>query len=630
MVVERPGRRERRGPSSGIYAPLPRSIAGVGDHLLRCSILTIVLSCAARASAMAQQDSIRSVPNQDTTRIISGHDTAATRMIVPADTVRLPVSCDGKVISEILVIRQPPTILSKVKPVWVRPVVAVAIQHRNTKADAITPFLQVQQGEECSDFRLAESARVLRAQPYLADAEVHAYSDGSGGVVVEVTTVDEVPLVLNVGVSHGSLSRFTYGNSNIMGDGLYAAAEWRQGFAYRDGFGARFTNYHAFHGPNTASVIVERFPLSSNYAAMLAHPFYTQFQRMGWYGGVRRTSDYTSFIRPNDLTLSLGTARTQWDLGGVFRVGGGRGHFFAGPLISQQRITTDGTARIITDSGFVASPDSLIDGRYPTQDETRLAAVVGMRFLRYVKAYGFDALTGPQDMGKGIQLATLLGRGVGRGDHGELASADLYMGVGSETSFLALRTQWETQRRPDLGYWGDVVGSGRLAWYYKPSDEGTWISSLELSGGWRERTPFQLTLGDRQGGLRGYHGSQIPGARRMVLRVERRWVLGSITRFDNIGIAAFGDAGKMWAGSVPYGVNSGVKASLGLSLLAAVPKQSRRLMRVDLAMPVVRTPHAGFEMRAGITTPLLGLWREPRDVARARGLALSSDVFTWP
>jgi hypothetical protein len=597
--------------------------------VVRCTCTAIFLISASRATATAQKDTTN-MPSGDTTRIVAGEDTAATSTIVPTDTARSPVSCDGKVISEILVIRQPPTMLSKVKPAWIRPAVAVAIQHRNTKADAITPFLQVEQGEECSDFRLAESARVLRAQPYMADAEVHAFPDDSGGVMVEVTTVDEVPLVLNVGMSHGSFSRINYGNSNIMGDGLYAAVEWRQGFAYRDGFGARFTNYHAFHGPNAATVIVERFPLSTNYAATLSHPFYTQFQRMGWFGGVRRTTDYVSFIRPNDLTVSLGTGRTQWDLGGVFRVGGGRGHFFAGPLISQQRLTTDGVARIITDSGFVTSPDSLLDGRYPVQDETRLAAVVGMRFLRYQRVHGFDALTGAQDVGRGLQLSALFGRGVGAGDHGMVVSADLYAGTGSETSFLALRTQWESQRRPAEGMWGDVVGSGRLAWYYKPSESGTWISSLELTGGWRERTPFQLTLGDREGGVRGYHDARIPGARRLVMRVERRWVLGGITRFDNVGIAAFGDAGKMWAGNVPYGVTSGVKASLGLSLLASVPRQSRRLIRIDLAMPVVRTPHTGFQARASITAPILGLWKEPRDVARARSLALSSDVFTWP
>ena len=601
-----------------------------GHRLLRISCLVVPLVCITRTRAAAQQDTSRAVAGQDTTRIISGQDTATVASPRSRDTTRSPVSCDGKTISEIMVIRQPPTLLSKVRPAWARPIVAVAVQHRNTKADAITPFLQVEQGKECSDFRLAESARVLRAQPYLADAEVHAFPDDSGGVLVEVTTVDEVPLVLDVGVSHGDLSRVTYGNSNIVGDGIYAVAEWRQGFAYREGYGARLTNYHAFGGANAVAVTVERFPLTSHYGVAMTHPFYTQFQRMGWYAGVRKTTDYASFIRPDDPTLSLGVSRTQWDLGGVFRVGGGRGHFFAGPLISQQRVTADATPRIITDSGFVPASDSSIDGRYPTQDETRLSVVIGMRFLKYVKAYGFDALSGPQDMGKGIQLATLVGRGVGAGDHAGLVSGDLYMGVGSERSFIALRTQWETQHRPDPDVWGDIVGSGRLAWYYKPSDGATWITSMEFSGAWRERTPFQLTLGDHRGGLRGFHDARIAGARRLVMRLERRWLLGGFTRFDNIGIAAFGDAGKMWAGTVPFGVNSDVKASLGISLLAAVPKQSRRLLRVDFAMPVTRTPHTGLQMRAGITVPILGLWREPRDVARARSLALSSDVFTWP
>lgn len=619
--------RRRRDALPG---PLLKGAASSGYRALRISCMAFPLVCLTRERLSAQQDTTRIVAAQDTTRVLAGRDTSDLASSAMKDSTRSPISCDGKKISEILVIRQPPTLLSTMKPAWARPIAAVVVQHHNTKANAITPFLQVEQGEECSDFRLAESERVLRAQPYVADAEVHAFADDSGGVVVEVTTVDEVPIVLDVGAARGQLSRFMYGNSNIMGDGMYGRAEWRQGFAFPDGFGARFINYHAFGGPNALTLTLENFPLSSRYAVTLTHPFYTQFQRMGWFAGVRKTADFVNFIRQDDPTLSLRISQTQWDLGGVFRVGGARGHFFAGPLVSQQRIAPDETARLITDTGFIEPFDSSLDGRFPTQDETRLSAVLGMRFLRYLKTYGFDALTGSQDMGKGIQLATLIGRGVGAGDHAGLASADLYMGVGSETSFLALRTQWETQHQHDPDVWGDIVGSGILSWYYKPSEGATWISSLELSGAWRERMPFQLTLGDSRGGLRGYGGARLAGGRRLVMRLERRWVLGGLTRFDNIGIAAFSDVGKLWAGNVPFGVNSGTKASVGLSLLAAVPKQSRRLLRIDLAMPLMKTPHTGFELRAGVTAPIRGLWREPRDVARARSLALSSDVFTWP
>ncbi|HEY9515415.1 MAG TPA: hypothetical protein VIQ74_06990 [Gemmatimonadaceae bacterium] len=569
------------------------------------------LACLPLMRAHAQGDTTRIIAEEDTTRVVGE-------------------SCDDKLISEIVVIRQPPALFSKVRPAWIRPVAGMVVQHRTTKATAIVPFLQVEQGEKCSDFRLAESARVLRAQPYIADAEVRAYPDSSGGVRVEVTTVDEIPLVLGAEFRRGNFSKFSYGNSNIMGDGLYSVVEWRQGFAYRDGFGARFINHHAFGGANAFELRLQRFPLTTLYSAALAHPFYTQFQRMGWFAGIRRHNDYVDFLRPDDRTLSLQITRTQWDVGGVFRVGGGQGHFFAGPLLSQQRTTPDSSATIITDSGFAGTADTVLDGRYSSRYSTRLLAVVGMRFLSFIKARGFDALTGPQDVGEGVQLSTVFGRGIGSGEHDALVGADLYAGVGSEKSFLGIRSQWETQRQNDVGRWGDVVGSTRLAWYYKPSDSGTWITDLELSGGWRQRTPFQLTIGDNRGGLRGYSGSRIAGARRVVMRLERRWVLGGFTRFDNIGIAAFGDAGKMWAGAVPFGVNSGVKASLGVSLLAAVPKQSRRLVRLDLAMPIVRTPHTGFRVRAGITAPMPGLWREPSDVTRARSLALSSNVFTWP
>ena len=52
-----------------------------------------------------------------------------------------------------------------------------------------------------------------------------------------------------------------------------------------------------------------------------------------------------------------------------------------------------------------------------------------------------------------------------------------------------------------------MIGSGRLAWYVKPAAAHVVISSLELSGERGERVPFQLALGDRQGGVRGYSAS---------------------------------------------------------------------------------------------------------------------------
>jgi outer membrane protein assembly factor BamA len=102
-----------------------------------------------------------------------------------------------------------------------------------------------------------------------------------------------------------------------------------------------------------------------------------------------------------------------------------------------------------------------------------------------------------------------------------------------------------------------------------------------------------------------------------------------VARRADVGLATFVDAGKTWAGDVPFGVTSPVKASVGVGLLAAVPV-SQRLWRLDLAVPVSADADAkGWEVRLS-TTRVRGFWREPQDVARLRAAAAPSTIFTWP
>jgi hypothetical protein len=167
-----------------------------------------------------------------------------------------------------------------------------------------------------------------------------------------------------------------------------------------------------------------------------------------------------------------------------------------------------------------------------------------------------------------------------------------------------------------------------LAWYVKPADAHVLIGSLEFGGAWRQRLPFQLRLGERRGGVRGYGGSRAAGAVRAVVRLEERWSMGTVTRHGELGIAGFADAGRVWAGDAPFGVDSPVKVGLGVGLLAAVPPGSRRLWRLDLMVPVSADPHAGWEVRLTVTRTGL-FWRDPGDVARAHAGAAPSAIFGW-
>jgi hypothetical protein len=332
---------------------------------------------------------------------------------------------------------------------------------------------------------------------------------------------------------------------------------------------------------------------------------------------------YTSFVRPDTEAISLGVVRRFADIGSVLRVGFGRRVGFVGGLLTYERVTPAAQAVVISDSGLVADTSAALGGPFPRYENVRLNAVVGVRSLSFLEVRGFDALAAVQDVARGVQFGIVAGRG-----NDTFLSADLYAGAGSPRLFTALRVEAEG-RRAGADRWDSMVASGRLALYWKPSGAHLVIASNELSGGWRMRIPFQLALGAVPGGVRGYHDSRVVGAVRSVARLEDRWSLGRLNRHVGLGFTTFADAGVVWAGAVPFGVHSGVKTGVGAGLLAAIPPQSKRLWRLDVAVPVSTDAHARWEIR--LTTVWVGgFWSEPRDVAQVRAGAAPSLIFTWP
>ena len=69
--------------------------------------------------------------------------------------------------------------------------------------------------------------------------------------------------------------------------------------------------------------------------------------------------------------------------------------------------------------------------------------------LPFLRASGFDALEGAQDLRTGVQLATLLGKGVTflRGKESDwFASTDLYAGMASPIAYAAMEISGEGRR----------------------------------------------------------------------------------------------------------------------------------------------------------------------------------------
>lgn len=529
--------------------------------------------------------------------------------------------CDGQTVSAIAVASREPTFTRIPRPL--RGVAHfVGLEHTTTKAFVLRQFLLLEVGKPCSAIQLAESERILRLQPFLAEARVRAVPDSVGGVRIEVETVDEIPSVFAVRFRGARPTALQVGDANVAGRAVYVAAKVEQGFHYRTGVGGQVVFYQAFGRPYTLALGADRAPLGTSLRLSFGHAFLTDLQRNAWHVSYNNENGYVSFVRPDTGFLSLGVGRRFADVGSVLRIGFGRHIGFLGGLLTYERFRPAAQAVVIWNEGIVADTTTL--GPFPRYQTVRLNAVVGVRTLSFLAVRGFDALAAVEDVARGVQFGAIVGQG-----NDAFLSADLYAGLGSVRSFAALRVEAETRYDVSVNRWDAMVASGRVAWYWKPSDAHVIVASDEFSGGWRPRLPLQLTLGAWPGGVRGYQDSRDAGAVRNVARVEERWSLGRLTRHAGLGLAGFVDGGMVWAGAAPFGVNSGLKTGVGVGLLVALPPQSRRLWRLDVAVPVSPDAHARWLIR--LTNVWVGgFWSEPGDVARARAGAAPSLIFAWP
>jgi hypothetical protein len=548
---------------------------------------------------------------------------------------RTQVLCNGQIVTDIIIKPQPPSLGGIFRRI---PALANTVRalHTTTDPEVVRRFVLLEKGRPCSKLRRGETERVLRAQPFLAEASVTAYPDPAGsGVQIEVVTVDEVSTIASVGVS-GSSPFFTalrLGSSNVSGQGLYAMGEWREGDFYRDAWNAKVTDYQVMGRPYQLSVAGARRHYGGAWVTELTNPFFSDVQRGAWRATAGGQHSYSAFSRPDAPSPAVSVRRSFVDVGGIFRVGeAGRLSLFGASFTRETDDPAFEPVRI-TDRGIIPDTSGALVGRYARRRAARVNLLWGVRNIEFARVRGFDALTSEQDVRTGFQLGTLFGRSLavlGSTDDDMFVGADAYAGMGSQWSFVAAEVRGEGRQSYDTNRWDDILGSGRAAWYFKIEDRHTAITSAEWSGGWRQRTPFQLTLGEYHGGMRGFRSSRLPGGQRAILRHEQRWVLGDVSGAADAGLALFAEAGRIWQGDVPYGVSTPVRYAVGASLLAAVPPRSQRLWRLDIAVPLSNDAGTRVEFRLSQGKRTRTFWDEPDDMVRSRARTVPTSIFSWP
>lgn len=545
------------------------------------------------------------------------------------------VACVGQVITAIEVDARPPFPSSE-GSIIARTGQAARKLHSTTKPEVVRRYLAFDPGGRCEQLRLDESERILRAQPFISDATIVPLSDGEGGVILSVTTVDEISIILGGSLSGSSphVRSAKIGNRNFFGSGLHGSLRWENGREFRDAYQLRLTDYQFFGRPYQLSLEAARLQLGKEWVLDASHPFLTDLQRIAWRVAGGEQDTYARFRRPGADPALIAVDREYAEGGGVVRIGPLRRFILTGGSVTRERVMP-GTAPVrIAGGDLIPDTSTALIGRYTEQRQARVNALLGVRIVDFMEVTGFDALDARQDVRKGLQLGLLVGRGLKfldtKSDEDFFASVSAYAGMGSPSAFAAMELNVEGRRKGTEDNWNSVLSSGRFAMFMRPFSRHTATTSLEWSGGWRSRVPYQLTFASRDGGLRGYRTSRVGGARRVVLRAEDKYVWGRFKRYATVGIAGFVDAGRIWAGDSPFGVDTPIRYSAGVGLLVAVPPRSRRLTRVDIAYPFNTDGRRRPEIRITVRDFGRVFWKEPTDLQLARERSRPASVFNWP
>jgi hypothetical protein len=509
---------------------------------------------------------------------------------------------------------------------------AIGLHHATTRPSVIEAFLALHVGEPCTELRRAESERILRAQPFIADAKVAVVPDSSGGVAVIVETTDEIPVLIGGRMRGLVPDEITLGNANVGGMGLRLEGGVERGRSYNTGLALHVVDYAAFARPYTLTLDAERRRVGHFVNAELEHPFFTDLQRISWHVGRTSRDEYVGIARPARDELALQVRDESWDVSGIVRIFGTGTVALLGAGASGRRISPAMSGIVMSDSGFVADTGVALRDRYIPFRVGRIGLIGGVRRVRFQTVTGFDALAGSQDVASGVMAGLYAAHGLASlGERDAYLSGAVYAGFAGSRLLLATMAQAEARRDLQDRLWDSMIGSSRTALYVGSAPGVVFVVDDELSAGRQSHLPLQLRIDDAQGGIIGYHRAALAGAVRNVARAEMRFSFAAAVRRADLGFATFAEAATLWAGDVPYGTNA-TRGSVGVSLLAAYPSRSKRLYRVDLGIPLTRAGEGGgrIELRFRSEDRTRQFWREPDDVSRARTGAVPSTLFAWP
>lgn len=502
--------------------------------------------------------------------------------------------------------------------------------HFTTRPELVRGEMSIR-GGDCFDAEaIAESARVLRALPFIARVETKVEGSARDGYVITVETWDEWTSTMGLSISIEGEVRFEGGfvtEENLLGRGLAAQLTARRSRELRDlglGFGGtRLLGSRAdwlIAGGTTRD--------GSYFETDLNYPFVGERGRfllrmtperrdhhlVYATGDLRGTSHV--LIPIADRSLQVTVQRRSGEPGSLWVYGmelNALRRVLNGTVRSAERsdfgILADATPELVQQLGSFASPVSYL----------RLGVTGGIRRLRFRSSAGLDLIRGSQDVAVGGEWLVTIGRTLATWDdsgHDTYARFNGYLGGASEQILLqashSVEARWPDQVDPGVGSITDIAVTTILTGYLTPRGmpahtvfvqailHGAWRET-----GWRSQPEMQNTLGGAVG-VRSLVDYDEPVARRLILRLEERWNPDWLGAAAEVGFTLFTDVGRGWEGNAPFSRSTGWQSATGVGLRIGFPRESQSVLRVEYALPTGGGAADGGVLRAywaiGITS----------------------------
>lgn len=481
---------------------------------------------------------------------------------------------------------------------------AVGWLHVTTRRRVIRRELLFEEGDCHEALRLSETERLLRGFSFLRDARIETRRRPDGDLDVTVTTEDDWSFRIEPRVEFGSglgLTGLSIGENNLWGTGRSVEAFFHDrsrgnefGFSARDPqlLGSRWN----------LDLTASRTEPGGFVQARVSYPFLGLVGRRAAFQDAVSERRWFRYIARDDAErrneLLLPFRRTAVQVGGGLRPG----------IEVSGNTTKLGTFGIYLSFGDLSYDDaffgdSLVEASMPFSGDSasarvlagleprrtlRLNVLLGARGIAFIKRRGLSTLDATEDIPIGVATDLVIGLAapaLGTNDSHALIALDSFAGgrVG-ERWLTQFRGTLEGRRDYESDDWRDVFGAFEWSNFWLWSGGNTLEVSLRAAAARDPTIPFQLTLGG-PAGLRGYEGHRYPGGARVVASLEDRSHIWSAGGLFDLGTAVFVDAGAMWSGDAPFGMDSGLRASGGAGIRVATPGGSRSSYRLDLAVP---------------------------------------------